>query len=136
MAASAPANSKPGCTILLESMWRESADKRIAASYIETHDQLVAAGYKVVEIPMERECRLIVADARRGKNMFALGMLCSIYSFDLQLARDQIARTFGKKDASVIEANVKLLNAGYNWAEKILNSSIAFQRHAAPSRKS
>ncbi len=111
---------KAGCTILLESMWRESADKRIAASYIETHDQLVAAGFKVVEIPMERECRLIVADARRGKNMFALGMLCSIYSFELQLGRDQIARTFGKKDASVIEANVKLLNAGYDWAEKNL----------------
>jgi len=111
---------KAGCTILLENMWRESADKRIAASYIETHDQLVAAGYKIIEIPMERECRLIVADAKRGKNMFALGMLCSIYSFDLQLGRDQIARIFGKKDASVIESNVKLLNAGYDWAEKNL----------------
>jgi 2-oxoglutarate ferredoxin oxidoreductase subunit alpha len=111
---------KAGCTILLESMWRDSADKRIAATYIETHDQLVAAGYKVIETPMERECRTIVADARRGKNMFALGMLCNIYSFDLQLAREQIARTFGKKDASVIESNVKLLNAGYGWAEKNL----------------
>ncbi len=111
---------KADCTILLESMWRESADKKIAASYIETHDQLVAAGYKVIEIPMERECRLIVADAKRGKNMFALGMLCNIYSFDLQLGRDQIARIFGKKDAGVIEANVKLLNAGYDWAEKNL----------------
>jgi 2-oxoglutarate ferredoxin oxidoreductase subunit alpha len=111
---------KAGCTILLESMWRESADKKIAATYVETHDQLVAAGYKVIETPMERECRTIVADARRGKNMFALGMLCNIYSFDLQLAREQIARTFGKKDASVIESNVKLLNAGYDWAERNL----------------
>ena len=111
---------KAGCTILLESMWRESADKQIAGTYVETHDQLVAAGYKVIETPMERECRTIVADARRGKNMFALGMLCNIYSFDLQLAREQIARTFGKKDASIIESNVKLLNAGYDWAEKNL----------------
>jgi 2-oxoglutarate ferredoxin oxidoreductase subunit alpha len=111
---------KAGCTILLESMWRESKDPRIVASYIETYDQLVAAGYKVYETPMERECRLIVADAKRGKNMFALGMLCNIYSFDLQLGRDQIARIFGKKDASVIESNVKLLNAGYDWAEKNL----------------
>src|SRR5471032_2486198 len=111
---------KPDCTILLESMWRESKDPKIAASYVETHDQLVKAGYQVIEIPMERECRLIVADAKRGKNMFALGMLCNIYSFDLQLGRDQIARTFGKKDASVIESNVKLLNAGYEWAEKNL----------------
>ena len=45
---------KPGCIILLESMWRDHADPKIAASYIETHDQLVAAGYKVHEIPMER----------------------------------------------------------------------------------
>src|ERR1017187_4035146 len=111
---------KAGCTILLESMWRDSADKKIAATYIETHDQLVAAGYKVIETPLERECRTIVADARRGKNMFALGMLCNIYSFELQLAREQIARTFGKKDASVIESNVKLLNAGYAWAENNL----------------
>ncbi len=111
---------KQGCTILLESMWRDHADKRIVATYVETHDELVKAGYKVIEVPLERECRTIVADAKRGKNMFALGMLCSIYSFDLQIGRDQIAITFGKKDASVIEANVKLLNAGFEWAEKNL----------------
>jgi 2-oxoglutarate ferredoxin oxidoreductase subunit alpha len=108
---------KPGCYILLESMWRDSKDAAIAASYTETYNELVAAGFKVCEIPMERECRKIVADARRGKNMFALGMLCNIYSFDLQLAREQIALTFGKKAASVIQTNVKLLNAGYDWAE-------------------
>jgi len=111
---------KPGCFILLESMWRDSKDAAIAVSYTETYNELVAAGFKVYEIPMERECRKIVADARRGKNMFALGMLCNIYSFDLQLAREQIALTFGKKDASVIQTNVKLLNAGYDWAESNL----------------
>jgi 2-oxoglutarate ferredoxin oxidoreductase subunit alpha len=112
---------KPGCTILLESMWRENADKRISASYVETYDQLVAAGYKVYEIPMERECRTVVSDAKRGKNMFALGMLCSIYSFDREIAGEQIALTFGKKGASVIEPNIRLLNAGYDWAEKNLD---------------
>ena len=112
---------KPDCTILLESMWRESRDPKIVASYIETHDELKKAGYKVIEIPMERECKTIVADARRGKNMFALGMLCNIFSFDLQIAREQIALTFGKKDASVVQANVKLLEAGYDWAEKNLD---------------
>jgi len=112
---------KPDCIILLESMWRDNPDKSIVASYVKTHDELVAAGYRVYEIPMERECRRHVSDARRGKNMFALGMLCSIYSLDLQLARDQIALTFGKKDASVIRTNVKLLDAGYEWAEANLD---------------
>jgi 2-oxoglutarate/2-oxoacid ferredoxin oxidoreductase subunit alpha len=112
---------KPGCTIMLESMWRESTDRTIASTYVQTHDQLVAAGYKVYEIPMERECRAIVSDARRGKNMFALGILCNLYSLDLQLGREQIALTFGKKDARVIQSNVKLLEAGYDWAEKNLD---------------
>ncbi len=29
-----------------------------------------------IEVPLERECRTLVADPRRGKNMFVLGMLC------------------------------------------------------------
>jgi 2-oxoglutarate/2-oxoacid ferredoxin oxidoreductase subunit alpha len=111
----------PDCIILLESMWREHSDAKIAACYIATHDQLVAAGYRVYEIPMERECRKIVSNARRGKNMFALGILCNLYSLDLRLAREQIALTFGKKDAAVIESNVKLLDAGYDWAEDNLD---------------
>jgi 2-oxoglutarate ferredoxin oxidoreductase subunit alpha len=66
---------------------------------------------------MERECRKLVNDARKGKNMFALGMLCSIYSLDLALAREQIALTFGKKAAAVVKSNVALLEAGFAWAE-------------------
>jgi 2-oxoglutarate ferredoxin oxidoreductase subunit alpha len=112
---------KPGCTILLESMWRTSKDHQIAASYAEAYDKLVAAGYKVIEVPMERECLALVNDARRGKNMFALGMLCSIYSLELEHAREQIVLTFGKKEQSVIDANVKLLDAGHAWAEANLD---------------
>jgi len=112
---------KPGCIILLESMWRSHADAAIAAAYVETHGRLVEAGYRVLEIPMEQECRAIVADPRRGKNMFALGMLCHLYSFDLQLAREQVALTFGKKEQSVVAQNLKLLDAGHGWAEANLD---------------
>lgn len=112
---------KPGCTILLESMWREDRDPKVSTSYIETVEQLIAAGYKIYEIPMERECKKLVADPRKGKNMFALGILCSIYSLDLQTARDQVALTFGKKSAKVIESNLMLLEAGHAWAEETLD---------------
>jgi len=112
---------KPGCIILLESMWRHHSDATIAAAYAETHDKLVAAGYRVLEIPMEQECRSHVSDAKRGKNMFALGMLCNLYSLDLQLAREQVALTFGKKDPAVIAQNIKLLEAGHAWAEANLD---------------
>ncbi len=121
---------KPGCTILLESMWRDDRDPAIAAGYAGVHDQLIAAGYDLREIPMERECRKLVADARRGKNMFALGMLCGIYSLDLELAREQIALAFGKKDKGVVTQNVALLEAGHAWAGQ--NLDIKYRIPAAP----
>ena len=124
---------KPGCIILLESMWRKHSDVNISMTYIETHKRLVEAGYKVYEIPMEQECQKITPDAKRGKNMFALGMICYLYSFDLQAAREQIALTFGKKAQSVIDANVVLLDAGHQWAAE--NLDFRFSIPATPQRE-
>jgi 2-oxoglutarate ferredoxin oxidoreductase subunit alpha len=112
---------KPGCIILLENMWREHRDAKIVESYAKTVDALKKDGFRVYEIAMETECKKLVADARRGKNMFALGMLCSTYSLDLKLAADQIALTFGKKDQKVIDTNVALMEAGAAWAEANLD---------------
>jgi len=112
---------KPGCIVLLESMWREDRDPKIMRSYADTFERLVAGGYRVIEIPMERECRQLVADPRRGKNMFVLGMLCNLYSLDLRLAREQVGITFGKKDAKIVSANMRLLEAGWQWAEANLD---------------
>ena len=112
---------RPGCIILLESMWRNDRSPAIVASYTATYDKLVAAGYRVYEIPMDQECRKLVADPRRGKNMFVLGMLCRLYSLDLDLAREQMALTFGKKDRKVIATNTELLEAGWNWADANLD---------------
>ena len=112
---------KPGCVVLLESMWREDRDPAIAQAYAAAHADLVARGYRVIEIPMDRECRKLVPDPRRGKNMFVLGMLCSVYQLELGLGREQIALTFGKKDEQVIASNVRLLEAGWAWAEEHLD---------------
>jgi 2-oxoglutarate ferredoxin oxidoreductase subunit alpha len=120
---------KPGATILLESMWAESKDPTIVRSYADTLKALQAGGFRVIEVPLERECRLLVADPRKGKNMFVLGMLLSIYSLDLKLGREQIALTFGKKDQKVIDANVKLMDAGFTWAEANLDFKYAIPAH-------
>ena len=112
---------KPGCIVLLESMWAESPDSKIVAQYAETRDRLLAEGYRLHEVPMEKQCKALVADPRKGKNMFVLGMLCNIYSLDMSLAREQIAFIFGKKDQKVIKSNVALLEAGWAWAEDNLD---------------
>jgi 2-oxoglutarate/2-oxoacid ferredoxin oxidoreductase subunit alpha len=125
---------KPGCTILLENMWRKNSDASIAASYVAVHKELVAAGYRVHEIPMQQECAALVGDAQRGKNMFVLGILCNLYGLDMELAREQIAITFRKKNQKVIDDNVRLLEAGWAWAEANLDFkyALASKRPAKP----
>ena len=129
---------KPGCTILLESMWRDDQrpeDRRRPTSRPTTSSSRPATS--VHEIPMERECQDLVADARRGKNMFALGMLCSIYSLDLQLAREQIALTFGKKDAERRRGQRQAAGRRPRLGRGATStSSTASRPRAAPSRRS
>ena len=122
---------KPGATIMLESMWRENRDPAIAAAYAGTVEQLVDQGFRVIEIPMEVECRKLIADPRRGKNMFALGILCNVYSLDVGLAREQVRTVFAKKDEQVITKNIELLEAGWAWAKENLDF-----RYAIPAERS
>lgn len=110
-----------GAIILLESKWRTHQDPAIVASYTETYEQLVGDGYRVYEIPMEEECLKHVLNPQRGKNMFVLGMLCSIYSRDLDTARDVVAFIFKKKGQKIIDDNLALLASGYAWAEEHLD---------------
>ena len=124
---------KAGCTILLEGMWREHRDPKVAAMFAETVDRLLADGYRVHEVPLERECLKLISDARRGKNMFVLGMLCSIYSLDPALGREQVAYALRKKDDRVIKINMALLDAGWQWAEA--NLDFKFRIPAAQSTK-
>ncbi len=122
---------KPGATIMLESMWREDRDPTIAASFAATVEQLLDQGFRVIEIPMEVECRKLVADPRRGKNMFALGILCNLYSLDMGIAREQVRTVFAKKDERVITKNIELLEAGWTWAKENLEF-----RYAIPAERS
>ncbi len=121
---------KPGCIILLENCWRDDRDASVSAAYTKVHDELVAAGYAVYEIPMEQQCRRLVADPRRGKNMFALGILCAIYGLSRDLAREQVRIAFGGKDSTVVERNITLLEAGLSWADRHL--ALRFSIPATP----
>jgi 2-oxoglutarate/2-oxoacid ferredoxin oxidoreductase subunit alpha len=121
----------PGCIVLLDSSWATHDDPGIVASYQAVTDELQRDGYRLHEVPMERECLRHVEDARRGKNMFALGLLCRIYSLDLDLARAQVRTVFSGKGAELVERNVQLLEAGWVWVEDHLD--LRFEVPATPS---
>ncbi|MFT5385428.1 MAG: 2-oxoglutarate ferredoxin oxidoreductase subunit alpha [Saprospiraceae bacterium] len=110
-----------GTTLLLENKWATDAAEDIRIKYAEALADFKSRGYKVIEIPMEEECLKIVANARKGKNMWVLGMLCCIYTRSLEKAEKQIRNIFRKKSDAVINSNIALLNAGYTWAASNLD---------------
>jgi len=106
----------PTATILLENKWASHPDDDVRAAWATALEELRARDYRIVLVPMEEQCLTCVDDARKGKNMFALGMLAWIYDRDLSRIDEQIAHTFRKKSEEVYERNVALVRLGYSWA--------------------
>lgn len=107
--------------ILLENLWATHPDPAIREAWEAGLAELSPRSYRILEVPMEEECLKHVDDARKGKNMFALGLLAWIYDRDPERTREQIAHQFRKKGEEVYAKNVALLEAGYAWAEKSLD---------------
>ena len=107
--------------ILLESLWKEHADEAIRKQWAAAMKELGGRRYRILEIPMDEICRTVVDDPRKGKNMFALGLLSWIYDRDLALVDAQIAYAFRKKSEEVYQKNVDLLKLGWEWASENLD---------------
>jgi 2-oxoglutarate ferredoxin oxidoreductase subunit alpha len=112
---------KKGTVMLLESKWGEHASDLIREKYADAVADFKERGYRVIEIPMEKECLKIVNNARKGKNMWVLGMLSRIYSRDREKGEAQIRTAFRKKKEEVINSNIELFYAGYQWAKDHLD---------------
>jgi 2-oxoglutarate/2-oxoacid ferredoxin oxidoreductase subunit alpha len=111
--------------VLLENYWKTHADERIRAEWEAGIEELGRSGYRIIEVPMEEQCLTVVDNARRGKNMFAVGLLAYVYDRDLGLIRDQIAHAFKRKSEDVYRRNVELMELGYRWGEENLDFRIA-----------
>ncbi|MBK9979151.1 MAG: 2-oxoacid:acceptor oxidoreductase subunit alpha [Gemmatimonadetes bacterium] len=115
----------PDATVLIEDKWATHDDPEIREQWTRAMQELSSTGYRLVMVPMEEQCLTLVDDPRKGKNMFALGMLSWIYDRDLERVYEQIAHTFRKKSEAVYQRNVELVNLGYAWAAEHLDFRIA-----------
>jgi 2-oxoglutarate/2-oxoacid ferredoxin oxidoreductase subunit alpha len=102
--------------ILVDGQWRTHPDERIRGEWDAALAELGTRSYRIIEVPIEEECLTLVDNARKGKNMFVLGMLAWIYDRDLARIKDEIAFTFRKKSEEVYQKNVALLEHGMRWA--------------------
>jgi 2-oxoglutarate ferredoxin oxidoreductase subunit alpha len=81
-------------------------------------------GYKVYKIDVTKLTREALADAPglgmkekdRSKNMFILGYLYWMYNRDMDFTINFLTEKFGKKP-DILEANLKVLRAGYNYGD-------------------
>jgi 2-oxoglutarate/2-oxoacid ferredoxin oxidoreductase subunit alpha len=110
--------------ILIDDQWSRHDDERVQAEWATAMEELSEANYRIVPVPMHEVSLEVVENPRRGKNMFALGVLCTIYSRDLDRVRAQIADQFRKKAQAITDINVKLLERGGLWAEENLDFRI------------
>ncbi len=110
--------------ILIESMWATHEDPDIRRAWAAAMEEMADRAYRFIPVPMEEQSLTVVDNPRKGKNMFALGMLAWIYSRDVDRIKEQIAEEFRKKSKDVFQANVALLELGRRWAEEHLEFRI------------
>jgi 2-oxoglutarate ferredoxin oxidoreductase subunit alpha len=115
----------PDAIILLESSWASHPDEDVQRAWQAALVELSTRSYRIILVPMEERCLTLMENPRKGKNMFALGMLACIYERDMDRVRDQIAYAFRKKSEAVYNQNVALLQLGFDWAAQHLDFRVA-----------
>ena len=109
---------REGTLVFVESKWGADPDESVRKAYAEALADFAERGYQVIEVPMEEQCLQHVPDARRGKNMWAVGLLSAIYERDMDLVFAELERRLGKKGEKIVEANRRLVQAGFDWARE------------------
>ncbi len=116
--------------ILIENCWKDHDDETIRAAWKNAFETIGKRGFRIIEVPMEELCLTVVDDPRRGKNMFAFGMLAAVYDRDVERCKAQIAFTFRKKSQEIYDRNSKLFDLGHGWAKENLDFRIDIPTHA------
>lgn len=110
----------PNAVILIDDQWKTHAVEAWRRSYASVMAQVREMGAEVIEIPLERETLRLADDSRRGKNMFALGLLCALYEKDPGIMREVVQAVFLKKSRSVVQTAISLAEAGYAFGKEHL----------------
>lgn len=119
--------------IIIDNMWATHPEERYRASYAKVVASMRDRGATVLEIPMEAEVLRHVDDSRHGKNMFALGLLCSLYAKDPGLLKEAAAALFSRKSKDVVDTAVTLAEAGYLYGESHLE--IQYEIASPPAKE-
>lgn len=114
--------AKPGATIIIDT--DAFGPKDLEKAQFNTADYLDEMGIdsdRVVACPMTQMVKAALADSGmdnkamlKCRNMFALGLVCWLFNRDQELINNFLREKFAKKPA-IAEANIKVIQAGYDY---------------------
>ncbi len=137
--------AKPGAAIIIDTDSFGPKDLQKAA--FQTEDYLGEMGIdpdRVIACPlttMVKDCLkdsgMDVKSILKCRNMFALGLVCWLFDRDLDIAFNFLREKFAKKPG-VAEANIKVIQAGYDYGHNthsnVANVYRIETRHKVPGR--
>ncbi len=137
--------AKPDATIIIDTDSFGPADLKKAA--FATEDPLAEMNIdadRVVACPITQMVKDCLADSGmepkavlKCRNMFALGLVCWLFDRDLNVAFNYLREKFAKKPA-LAEANIKVIQAGYDYGHHTHSSATNVYRvetkHKVPGR--
>ena len=122
--------AKPDATIIIDTDAFRETDLKKAA--FETQDPLAEMGIdpdRVIACPITQMVKDCLADSGmdvksivKCRNMFALGLVCWLFSRDLDIAFNFLREKFAKKPG-VADANIKVIQAGYDYGHNTHSSA-------------
>ena len=137
--------AKPNATIIIDTDSFGAADLKKAA--FQTEDYLGEMGIdpdRVIACPITQMVKDCLADSGmdvkamlKCRNMFALGLVCWLFDRDLDIAFTFLREKFAKKPG-VADANIKVIQAGYDYGHNTHSSAQNVYRietkHKVPGR--
>ena len=134
--------AKPNATIIIDtdSFTKKDLDK----AEFKTDDFITEMGVdpdRVIACPLTTMVKDALADSGmdvksilKCRNMFALGLVCWLFSRDLNVAFNFLREKFAKKPA-IAEANIKVIQAGYDYGHNTHSSAMNVYRIESKEKK-
>jgi 2-oxoglutarate ferredoxin oxidoreductase subunit alpha len=122
---------RPGTVLFLDNKWASSSDPKVQEEYAKAVEDFHGRGYDVRQLPIEEQTLKITDNPQRGKNMWVLGLLCALYSRNLEPVKDEVRLIFERrrKGEAVVTLNHRLLEAGYAWGMENLDQRFDIPAH-------
>ena len=123
--------AKPGATIIIDTDSFGPKDLQKAAFQSEDYlgemgidpDRVIACPLTTMVKDCLKDSGMDVKNILKCRNMFALGLVCWLFDRDLDIAFNFLREKFAKKPG-VAEANIKVIQAGYDYGHNT-HSSVA-----------